>query len=699
MQAKTKDMKQTALNTFDGGINGSSTASTNTVTTSSISTTTTTSNCTRSSAAGTPASSQNSSRSNDDSCYHATTAPIITTSGGGVAGGVGGGAFRHHSRPPRGGNVGSICSTSYRATMTKNNSRYNNTSHHRRHGSTSTSTMTRTAGTATNITRRRKRIKLMMIIPMVSLLVLLSRNTVFFMQCCWPSSTSTNKTSTTNDLTHSSSTRNKSNDHSTRGEEGMDDNQILDESITSSSLSLVLQDHSTQQKLHYLKAATELEEGLPTFLVQYLKWHTEMRHKYPGKQIIEHVNAPKVLIRYTSGPSSHEGGGGLYDRLAVNFIGDFLWASANKRVLLYLWHHPRPLTDFLAPNHIDWTVPEDVIELKDRDSIMKQRSYAITPKVNDTVASSKIILYNSPRGLIDVNWEKYNITVSLPTAFDKLWNFAFKPSEYVEKILNKFWNAHPPGKYCASHIRLLHPSFYDYKKSNVIDWKEDQDLPWTDETMKVTIPPTIHALRCAMAVQDSNITNHSHPHRHVNTSSTTTGIYLFSDWITMLHQLQELVHKQKNNHSYHVSAVEKHNVTLTQWVTEKMKHIHLLDNILLEHSEVAHLKTPNQTLQAYASSFIDIYIAAGAKCLSYGLGRFGYLASLIGGHSCLNRHQHPTDYMMKRWNMWESVKGAPMCTVSHEYPMRMDPNEIFNGFWSHTIRSSVKSVVPQSKKQ
>eukprot|EP00557_Chaetoceros_sp_GSL56_P007590 CAMPEP_0176499522 /NCGR_PEP_ID=MMETSP0200_2-20121128/12975_1 /TAXON_ID=947934 /ORGANISM="Chaetoceros sp., Strain GSL56" /LENGTH=632 /DNA_ID=CAMNT_0017897953 /DNA_START=23 /DNA_END=1924 /DNA_ORIENTATION=- len=448
---------------------------------------------------------------------------------------------------------------------------------------------------------------------------------------------------------------------------------------------------SPPQILHFLKAATELEDGLPTFLIQYLKWHNAMRQKFPGRQIMQHPEAPNIIIRYTNGPSSLENGGGLYDRLAANFLGDFLWACANRRVLLYLWHHPRPLTDFLAPNHMDWTVPQNggggVLELDEDDgdsttaptstnSTRKQRNFIITHRVNDdTLANTKIILYNSPRGLVDVHWEKYNATVPLPIAFSKLWNYMFKPNDYVAKILNQFWDEHPPGMYSASHIRLLHPSFYDFKNAKVSGWIEDEQLPWTFETMKVTLPPTIHALRCAATAQE-NMTN------------TTSGIYLFSDWITIVQQLQEVSHNNSIHTAAAVEVGEGIDSFLNTWVAEKMKHIYLLDNILLlEHGgEVAHLKTPNQTMQAYASSFIDIYIAAAAKCLSYGLGRFGYLASLIGGHSCLNRHQHPNEYNIKRWNMWESVKGAPLCTVSPEYPKGIDPDEVFNGAWSHASK-------------
>jgi len=331
--------------------------------------------------------------------------------------------------------------------------------------------------------------------------------------------------------------------------------------------------------------------------------------------------------------------------------------------LLYLWHYPRSLTDFLAPNHIDWTVPEGVEELEDGAATEKQSKFIVTTRVNDTVANAKTFLFRSPRALIDVHWETYNSSVSLPIAFCKLWNYMFKPNEFLQETLNEFWNEHPPGEYSAAHIRLLHPSFYNFQKAKVFRWEEDKNLPWTNETIEITVPPTIHALRC-VAHDDLN-----HP------------IYLFSDWRTVVHQLQAVLVHKKLNHSYAFGC----NSPLDTWVAEKMNHIHLLDSI--EQREVAHLKTPNQTLQAYASSFVDIYIAAGAKCLSYGLGRFGYLTSLIGGHSCLNRHQHPTDYMIKRWNMWESVKRASMCTVSPEYPKGIDPYELFMGFWTHKTQS------------
>lgn len=36
---------------------------------------------------------------------------------------------------------------------------------------------------------------------------------------------------------------------------------------------------------------------LPEWITDYVKWHHEMRAKYPGKLLFEDPNAPKVLIR------------------------------------------------------------------------------------------------------------------------------------------------------------------------------------------------------------------------------------------------------------------------------------------------------------------------------------------------------------------------------------------------------------------
>jgi hypothetical protein len=66
--------------------------------------------------------------------------------------------------------------------------------------------------------------------------------------------------------------------------------------------------------------------------------------------------------------------------------------------------------------------------------------------------------------------------------------------------------------------------------------------------------------------------------------------------------------------------------------------------------------------EAYVSTFIDLYIAASARCIAFGVGNFGYLAAKISGTNCVVLHEgQRTRGQARMWN--QQSGGARKCKL------------------------------------
>jgi hypothetical protein len=104
---------------------------------------------------------------------------------------------------------------------------------------------------------------------------------------------------------------------------------------------------------HDQKTNSNLLQGLPDWIQNYIHWHQEQRLKFPANKLFTDPAAPKLLIRTCYGLC-----GGLHDRLG-KLPWDLYLANQTGRVLLMHWCHPAPLQEFLLPNLIDWRVPDE----------------------------------------------------------------------------------------------------------------------------------------------------------------------------------------------------------------------------------------------------------------------------------------------------------------------------------------------------
>jgi hypothetical protein len=84
------------------------------------------------------------------------------------------------------------------------------------------------------------------------------------------------------------------------------------------------------------------------------------------------------------------------------------------------------------------------------------------------------------------------------------------------------------------------------------------------------------------------------------------------------------------------------------------------------NSLVAHLENRNEEtpFDAFVSTFVDIYIASKARCLSLGVGNYAYLSTKIkSGDVCCVRHQNIAGKVARKWGMLQSISEIPTCAV------------------------------------
>ena len=93
--------------------------------------------------------------------------------------------------------------------------------------------------------------------------------------------------------------------------------------------------------------------NFPNWIQNYVRWHQEIRQKYPGMKLFTDPEAPKLLIRTCLGIC-----GGLHDRLG-QLPFDLFLANQTQRLLLIGWQRPRELENFLLPNVVDWSIPKE----------------------------------------------------------------------------------------------------------------------------------------------------------------------------------------------------------------------------------------------------------------------------------------------------------------------------------------------------
>jgi glycosyltransferase involved in cell wall biosynthesis len=386
--------------------------------------------------------------------------------------------------------------------------------------------------------------------------------------------------------------------------------------------------------------------SLPPWLRQYIDWHNSMREKFPHDQIIDHPDSPPTLII-----SCTINCGGLHDRMG-DLDKAVIFANASGRVILFSWHHPYPLEEFLRPNLLNWTVPHH--PRFTRENITQERRLIEGWSKNLKQACALYCWHNRTAKHVkvvtakcgDFNGNKMKPDLSL---YSKIWQSLFAPSVGLQKELQKTFAGSnlQPGNYTATHVRTRHPARYAGgrnpagRNGSVADVT---GLPWGGDLMESAIKAGVHAVNCSRLLL----------------GSPEEPIYFYSD-------SEDLVQYMVMNGSSSPTVTSNTTIMsqlnhLTPSVTRVVRVVSRdTSNVPAVHIDRAAGDLPK--VEVYYSTFIDLYMGAMARCVSFGVGNYAYLATKISATTCLQRHETASSkQLISKWGMGAGAK-APMCPL------------------------------------
>lgn len=403
-----------------------------------------------------------------------------------------------------------------------------------------------------------------------------------------------------------------------------------------------------------------------------------MREQFPGRQLFEDPRAPKILIRTCFGLC-----GGLNDRLGQLPLDLFL-ANQTNRVLLIHWHRPVPLENFLVPNNhsIDWRVPTDmenffphpgervvsanrVKHIRNGITDMFEGFESANPtdafwKVDFRVAierarkgsfSERKVLRHRILGHLHEHVLEQWLTelgetdmIHGTATFGNIFRLLFRLTPPLQSALDQIYDSlHlQPGLYSAVHCRVRHPkAFVGMVKGKYDKYPADKTgLPWEGDTRQTAIATGVRAVRCAQTLLEEQ--------------QFADPIYFFSDSNDLVrymsHELYNATYTEQHATNFTWSAVERDALAVAQTA-----------RILARPSdeENAHIdKQKGRDAPAYYGTFLDLYLAMQARCVTYGVGFYAVFATKLSQTPCKLLYQEEAWGGDARKRM-----GAPLCSL------------------------------------
>jgi len=357
----------------------------------------------------------------------------------------------------------------------------------------------------------------------------------------------------------------------------------------------------------------------------YFHWHRGVREEFVDVQLFEDPRGPNMTILYLD---PRDQGGGLTDRMKS--LGHVLKrAHEQRRLLLFKWYDsPLNLESFLVPSLLNFTVP----------SHPSTETPELLRAAYEELGQGRIILCKFVNQLGNYHYP-----------YGVIWNALFKPSAQVQAAIDHTKSALGlvSGKYDAVHCRIGHPAFRGKSKyDNEMDRKRDQEGGFKFEgvnrvsTMKVAL----HGIQCVRwAAEAHNFTqqlNRSTIYFYADSADLVKAVVAPESWNARGDEQLSLVQELKNVGSEN-KVVGRKNAAIT-------------------HIQNRNKETP---ISAFRSTFVDLYIAAGARCIAMGVGRFAYMAAKISGTACWTRHQTPPSSVAGQWGMTLMSREVPTCPI------------------------------------
>ena len=398
------------------------------------------------------------------------------------------------------------------------------------------------------------------------------------------------------------------------------------------------------------------------WLRSYLAWHNEMRDQYPGISIFTHPDAPKTFIYYFS-----DGTGGLNDRIKL-ICGLLRVCDKQRRLLFIKWFKPMDIESFLEPNLFNWTLPMVPNITDSPTSIINFKSKFL----------KKMDVYEKGKG--KYNRKDYDHQLSV------IFHAFFRPSDAIQLRVQAAFREMDvqPFHYDAIHMRVGHPSFSGLKKT-----RDFGNINRFEDNPVMCLRDAAKAIQCAkqLALSQSKGTNVGN--RPSNESTPFLPIYFFSDSSELVQTVTHPpVHFQPFNTSpaeSQLQAFEELKKALNNGRSDNNTHNSAPIKIVSrENATVTHISgdikkkglDKDNAFEAFASTFVDLYIASQARCINLGVGNFAYLAFKIKLQNdeeylgqqeqsrCWAVHHPVTSQVALQWAMHHKQGEVPRCDVS-----------------------------------
>jgi hypothetical protein len=347
--------------------------------------------------------------------------------------------------------------------------------------------------------------------------------------------------------------------------------------------------------------------------------------------------------------------GGLNDRIG-QLPWDLYLANQTNRILLMHWHLPAAIEEFLVPNILDWSVPQDIPGFSpqnksllrvSRETILHMRAYKSLfegyrearprtefwqhdldeslKRANGEWKSIKLLRHRILGHINEAELERRLLALGEDDmihdtpSFGMIFRLFFRPSPGVATALDLAYKELQlsAGMYSAVHCRVRHPKatpkHVNVKGKNESLPADMSGLPWVGETRKFAIQTATRAIRCAEKYFHND-----------------DPIYFFSDSNDlvryMAHELSDAQFVMANTSIFRESPTD----AAALEVARRRSIVSRSDD-----SENIHIDRQNGLdPPAYFSAFVDLFIAIQARCLAYGVGYYAVLATKISGISC-----------------------------------------------------------------
>jgi len=361
---------------------------------------------------------------------------------------------------------------------------------------------------------------------------------------------------------------------------------------------------------------TNSKTRIPEWMKDYFRWHRYKRDTWN----LTNWESERWLVSQCLADQDSKKCGGTADRLKpVPALLRKAWES--KRIYLIRWTRPGLLEEFLIPPEggFDWRVPEELARVMNDPSNGKRLA---TRTMINRYASTGLALVRSrfQTDTPNLHYHRWvfgedNVTESDPnnvpatidepdfdSVFPSLWKIAFTPSPPIQTILRNKLNelGLVVNGYVGAHMRAL------YKVATRPEKQQKQFAEnalacatelWPDPPLVFLASDSSLVLEHALGLSKSG--RHGIPKVVTSAAATATAVASNND--------------NNNNDNKKKAEQEQHPL---------------------------HLDTFVAPIEEFYGTFVDLYLLAMARCVTYGTGGYGHWGMLIGGHTTCTKRQH-----------------------------------------------------------